>query len=112
VVRDVGTSDSSQKNCVESRELLEAVGGHHPAGVYVPVAAPVECIPIELEAKYSPSGIENPDSFSNHFFSNAISGNDRNMKGLHLLHPSRICSFLPEARNTITNSELWLPKPE
>jgi hypothetical protein len=97
---------------VESRELLEAVGGHHPAGVYVTVAAPVECIPIKLEAKYSPSGIENPDSFRNHFFSNAISGNDRNMKGLHLLHPSRICSFLPEARNTKRRSQLWLPKPE
>ena len=110
MVRDVGTSDSSQKNCVESRELLETVGGHHPAGVYVTVAAPVECIPIKLEAKYSPSGIENPDSFRNHFFSNAISGNDRNMKGLHLLHPSRICSFLPEARNTITKSQTMVAK--
>src|SRR6516165_2278795 len=82
-------SDSAEKNCVETHELLETVGGHHPASACVTVAAPVECIPIKLEAKYSPSGIENPDSFRNHFFSNAISGNDRNMKGLHLLHPSR-----------------------
>ena len=111
MVRDVGSTDSSQKDCVESSELLEPVGGHHLARLYVPVATPVECMPIELEAKYSSSGIQNPNSFRNHFFSNAVSGNDRYVKGLHLSPPSRIGSFFLEARHTITRSKLIVAKP-
>src|SRR5437588_1475009 len=64
-------------------DLLEAVLRHHPAGLEVPRAAPVERLPLEGDAESSSRRLQHAHTFGHHFRADAVSGNDRDPVSAH-----------------------------
>src|SRR5690242_1393057 len=88
VIGNVGMPDRAEEDGVERTELLEAVRRHHPACSRVGFAAPVEGSPLELKAEAAPGGIEHANALGNHFLADTVSGDHRDVKGLHVSRPS------------------------
>jgi hypothetical protein len=87
VIRDAGVADRAEEDGVEGAELLEAVGGHHPAGVQVRFAAPIKFLPAALETKAAAGGFEDANAFRNDFLTDTVAGNYRDLEGFHRAGP-------------------------
>jgi hypothetical protein len=69
---------------VEAAQLVDGIGGHHPSGLTVSLAAPVKMLPGKRDV-VSPSGsFENAKPFGHHLESDAVSFNDRDVVALHV----------------------------
>ncbi len=81
VERDVvgnerGPADRAVEDRLERRELFEPVVGHHLAVLEVVVAAPVEVLPVELDAEPASGGFEDAQALRNGLLADAVAGND------------------------------------
>ena len=75
VVRHAGEPDGAEEDRLELPKLVEAVFRHHPAGLRVALAAPVECRPLELEAEPAAGGLEDARAFGHDLFADPVAGN-------------------------------------
>ena len=78
-----GMTNGAKEDGIERSQLLQAVVGHHFAGAHVRFAAPVKRVPMQAKIETPARRFEHTDTFRNHFLSDAVSGDDRDVKGFH-----------------------------
>src|SRR5882762_2535147 len=83
VIRNAWVSHGAEEDSVKRPQLLDTIRRHHLRGLYVGFAAPLECIPVALKSKMSPRGVQHPDAFWNHLFSDAVACDDCDVEGFH-----------------------------
>ena len=72
-----GIADGAQKHRIERAQLVDPVLRHHPPGLGIGLAAPVEFAPFELEAIAPGRRFHDRDAFRHHFAPDAVPGNHR-----------------------------------
>lgn len=80
---------------VEAAQLVDGIGGHHPSGFKVSLAAPVKMLPGKRDVMASSSSFENAKPFRHHLESDAVPFNDRDVVAFHFdvaRRPSEQCS--------------------
>src|SRR6266404_5066332 len=83
MIRNAWMSDGAQENRIEWPQLLDTVCGHHLSGLYVSLATPVEGVPVEPESKAFSCRFQHSNSFWHHFFPDAVTCDDRDIKSFH-----------------------------
>src|SRR5438876_844519 len=68
-------SDGAEEVRLDRPKLAETVLGHHPAGLRVALAAPVERRPLELGAEPPPGGVEDARALGHVLFAGPVAGN-------------------------------------
>jgi len=76
VVGHAGESDRAEKDRLELPERVETILGHHPSGLRVALAAPVEGRPGEVEAEPAPGGVEDALALGHDLLADPIARND------------------------------------
>src|ERR1700688_416139 len=85
MIGDAGVANGTEKDGVEGSQLPQAVVRHHLPGLHVRFAAPVKRVPLHAKIETPARRFQHTDSFRNHFFSDAVSGDHRNVEGFHQL---------------------------
>src|SRR5213593_2310361 len=75
MARHPGKPHRAEEDRVELPELVEAVLGHHAAGLRVNLAAPVEDRPLELEAEPPAGRLEDPNALGHDLLADPITRN-------------------------------------
>src|SRR5258708_19701765 len=82
----------AQEDRIEWPQLLDTVCGHHLSALSVSFATPIERVPVESESKALSCRFQHSNAFRHDFFSDAITCDDRDIKGFH--QPTSIPSTL------------------
>ena len=90
---DVGVPDGSEQNRVELAQRICSGIGQYLAGGQVPVAAPVERLPLQLEVELGSGSVEDFLGFESDLGSRAVSAEKGKLVGL-----GHGTFFAPEAR--------------
>src|SRR5215475_12029350 len=89
------------------RDLLQPILRHHPAGLAIGFARPVEMIPLELDSEAAPRRIEHPNTFRHNFLADTVARNDGNtMPGLHPCFRTNCCASSSVLRNRLIISSI------
>src|SRR5262245_22142568 len=89
------------------RDLLQPILGHHPAGLAIGFARPVEMIPLEFDSETAPRRIEHPNAFRHDFPADTVARNDGNpMPGLHPCCRIHCCVSSSVLRNRLIISSI------
>src|SRR3984893_4702775 len=83
MIGNAWVANGAEENGVERLQLPQAVVGHHLSGLHVRFAAPVKRVPLQAKIKTPAGRFEHTDTFRNHFLSDAVSGDDRDVKCFH-----------------------------
>src|SRR5881396_3158327 len=78
VIGHTGEANRAEIDGFESAKLLKAVLRHHAAGPRVHFAAPIEGLPLKLEAEPAAGGLEHAHTLRNDLFADPVAGNYRN----------------------------------
>src|SRR5579864_163191 len=90
MIGDSGISDSAKINGIEIAELVEAILGHHPAGLEISLATPIKMLPGESYVKTPPGGLENAKTFGHDLASDAVPFNDCDLVAIHNSSPNSL----------------------
>ena len=89
-----GEAHRAEIDGVEGAERLDAVGGHHRTGLQVPLARPVELLPLELDAVPGRRRFQDPHTLGHDFLADPVSGNQRDLQRIHavglVVHPATV----------------------
>jgi hypothetical protein len=77
-------ANRAKENRIERPQLLQPIGGHHPSGLDVRFATPIESVPAYLEAKATPSCLQDADALRNNFLTDSIPRDDCNVESFHV----------------------------
>ena len=91
MVRHAGKAHRAQQDRVERAQHLDAVLRHHPAGLAVGLAAPVEMLPVEADVVAPAGGLQHPHGLGHDLLADAVAGDDRDpivRHGLGLRSPA------------------------
>ena len=77
VVRHAGIADRAEKDGIVGPQLVEPVLRHHPAGLGVGLAAPVEFVPLEAEAVGPRRRLHRGNALRHHLAPDAVAGDHR-----------------------------------
>src|SRR5580692_3458857 len=83
MIGNAGVANRPEEDAVERPQLTEAVVRHHFPGLLVGFAAPIKGLPMAAKLEALASCFEDANAFGNHFFADAVSGDDRDLKGFH-----------------------------
>src|SRR5258708_7376921 len=100
MIGDTRVTHRSKKDCIERTQLLQPVLWHHPPGLEIGLATPVETLPRQRKIKTARCRFEHANSFGDHFAPNAVAFNDCNFVILQV-SSSRSTSVLTLARSYI-----------
>ncbi len=75
-------ADRAEIDRIERRQALEAVGVHHPAVLFVELAAPGKLGERERHVAAARGGLERGDAGRNDFAADAVAGDDRDLERL------------------------------
>src|SRR5437867_6812983 len=78
VIGHTGEANRAEIDGFELAKLLKAVLRHHAAGPRVHFAAPIEGLPLKLEAEPAAGGLEHAHTLRNDLFADPVAGNYRN----------------------------------
>src|SRR5207247_8523351 len=78
VIGHTGEANRAEIDGFEAAKLLKAVLRHHAAGPRVHFAAPIEGLPLKLEAEPAAGGLEHAHTLRNDLFADPVAGNYRN----------------------------------
>src|SRR6266545_2771171 len=77
VVRHAGEPHRAEEDRLELPEPVEAILGHHAAGLGVALTAPVERRPLDVEAEPPAGGVEDAHALGDDFLADPVAGNRR-----------------------------------
>src|SRR5690606_8651041 len=72
----VRPADGTEEDGFMAADLRGPVVGHHLAVLGVVIAAPVEVVPLKIDAEAPRRGVQHAQAFGHHFLADAIAGND------------------------------------
>src|SRR4029077_9684183 len=85
MIGNIGMANSAEEDGMEGLQLLEAVFRHHFPRLRIRFAAPVKRAPMQAKVETPARRFQHTDTFRNHFFSDAVSSDHRNVEGFHQL---------------------------
>src|SRR5208283_1771595 len=83
MIRNTGISHRTEVDRIETAQLVQAIFGHHPAGLEIGLATPVEVMPGEHYIVAAPSSFKNTKAFGYDLTSDSVALNDRNVIMAH-----------------------------
>ena len=81
MVRHLGRTHGAEKDGIERPELLEAVLGHHPAGLEIVLAGVRKLFEIHGKLEASGKRLQGPHPFGHDFAADAVTGDQRDTIG-------------------------------
>ena len=91
MVRHAGEAHGAEQDRIEGTQQLDPVRRHHPAGLAVGLAAPVEMLPVEADIEAPAGGLQHPHRLGHDLPADAVAGDHRNpvvRHGLGLRSPA------------------------
>jgi hypothetical protein len=92
VIRYPGRTDGTQKDGIESAQLIQALSRYHLSGLRVGLAAPIEVLPREMQIESPTDRLQNTETLWNYFATDTVAFNHCDLKMLHSL-PSHFAVF-------------------
>src|SRR5580765_1720260 len=83
MIRNTRKPNRPQENGIERPQLFQAVLRHHFSRLRVSLTAPVEGPPVESESESLSRGLQYANALGNHFLSDSVSRNYRNVENFH-----------------------------
>jgi hypothetical protein len=87
VIGHPGKSDGAQENRIVPCDQVKAVLRHHPARLPVGFAAPVEMVPLELDAEAPPGALQYPEALRHDLLADPVAGNNGDSMSDHVSAP-------------------------